>query len=78
MVNVFQREAGGNCYVSPLNRSVSPQVSAAMQIKRPFVHVLKGLAIPAGQVLRDHLTSCYNSCSQCSGSVELVCRDTSK
>lgn len=62
--------------IKPISRS--PQVSAAMQIKRPIVHVLKGLAIPAGQVLRDHLTSCYHSCSQCSGSLELACRDKSK
>lgn len=62
---------------SPLNRSV-PRLVLAMQIKRPIVHVLKGLAVPAGQVLLDQLISSYNSCSHCSGSVELVCTDKIK
>lgn len=62
---------------SPLNRSV-PRLALAMQIKPSIVHVLKGLAVPAGQVLLDQLTFSYNSCSHCSGSVELVCTDKIK
>lgn len=69
----------GVCVIaaSPLNRSVARLV-LAMQIKRRIVHVLKGLTIPAGQVLQDQLTSRYNSCSHCSGSVELGCTDKIK
>lgn len=62
---------------SPLNRSI-PRLDLAMQVKRPIVHVLKSLAVPAGQVLQDQLISSYNSCSHCSGSVELVCTDKMK